>query len=205
MIAGFFFRGAAIGFSIAAPVGPIGILCIRRSVSGGRLLGFATGLGSATADAVYGTVAGFGLTTISGFLVGERFWLQLLGGAFLCYLGVRIGREHPRAEAGAVSGRGLLGAYASTFFLTLTNPATILAFVAVFASLGLAGAPSYRAAATLVGGVFLGSMLWWTILSQVAGTWRSRLTPGMLRGINRLSGAVLGAFGLIAIYLALRR
>ena len=205
MNASFLLRGFIIGFSIAAPVGPIGVLCIRRSISGGRSLGFATGLGSATADAVYGTVAGFGLTTISGFLVGERFWLQSVGGAFLCYLGFRIWRERPAADRAAAPGVGWLGAYASTFFLTLTNPATILAFVAVFASIGLAGAPSYAAAGILVGGVFLGSITWWTILSQVAGTLRTRLASGALRGINRVSGVVLIAFGLLGIGLAIRR
>ena len=193
-------RGALIGFSIAAPVGPIGVLCIRRTLADGRAQGFVSGLGAATADAVYGSVAAFGLTFVSGFLVSRQPWLRLVGGAFLCYLGVKTFLARP-AERGAVAGgRGLAGAYASTFFLTLTNPTTILSFAAIFAGLGLGGAAgSYAAAAMLVLGVFLGSALWWLILSGGVASLRARLGPRGLGWVNRLSGVIIAAFGILAL------
>src|SRR5688572_6978734 len=130
---GFLLKGLAIGFCIAAPVGPIGVLCIRRSLAEGTLIGLATGLGAATADAAYGCVAAFGLTAISDFLVGQKFWLGLLGGIFLCYLGVRtfFTKPAPGMESRLQAVSGLGSAYVSTLFLTLTNPMTILSFVAV--------------------------------------------------------------------------
>src|SRR5688572_12269534 len=128
----FMFKGLLIGFSIAAPVGPIGVLCIRRSLADGRQVGLATGLGAATADAAYGAVAGFGLTAISSFLVGQRLWLGLLGGIFLCYLGFRTFISRPAEQTAETRSGGLASAYLSTLLLTLTNPMTILSFVAVF-------------------------------------------------------------------------
>src|SRR5215472_15915918 len=155
------YRGLFIGFSIAAPVGPIGVLCIRRSLAEGRLIGLTTGLGAATADAIYGCIAAFGLTAISSFLVGQRFWLGIFGGLFLCYLGVRTFISKPAEQLGDVRGGGLFSAYATTLLLKLANPMTILSFVAVFSSFGLGASPDYFSATTLVAGVFIGSALWW--------------------------------------------
>ena len=154
-----FLRGLAIGFGIAAPVGPIGILCIRRTLADGRAVGFAAGLGAATADALYGAVAAFGLTLVSSALVGQRGWLQGMGGVFLCYLGVRTWMAAPASTAKATRrGRGLVTAWATTFTLTVTNPTTILSFAAIFAGLGLGGrAGGYGSASIMVIGVFLGS------------------------------------------------
>ena len=132
-----FLRGLLIGFSIAAPVGPIGLLCIRRTVADGRMVGFVSGLGAASADAFYGAVAGFGLTVVSGTLVQGQTPLRLVGGVFLCYLGARTFLARPAQTAAVAGRRGLLGAYASTRGLTLTNPSTILSFVAILAGLGL--------------------------------------------------------------------
>src|SRR5579862_4353247 len=120
----FWLRGLLIGFSIAAPVGPIGVLCIRRTLANGRVNGLVTGLGAATADACYGAVAGFGLTFISGLLIDQRVWLRLIGGAFLCYLGVKTFLARPAEQAAAAKSSSLAGAYTSTLFLTLTNPTT---------------------------------------------------------------------------------
>ncbi len=200
----FFLKGAIIGLSIAAPVGPIGVLCIRRSLADGPRLGLAAGLGAATADAAYGSVAAFGLTFVSGFLIGQRFWLALLGGIFLCVLGVRTFLAKPTAKDGMAPSRTWLATYVSTVFLTLTNPATILSFAAIFAGFGLAAGVDYREATVLVLGVFAGSALWWILLSHGVGLLRSRLSPSWLQGINRLSGCVLLVFGLIALLGSIR-
>ncbi|MBP8972478.1 MAG: LysE family transporter [Anaerolineae bacterium] len=200
MDATFLLRGLVIGFSIAAPVGPIGVLCIRRTLAGGRLHGLASGLGAATADASYGAVAGFGLTAVSGALVDQQGWLRLIGGLFLCALGARTFLARPASEAASARRSGLLGAYLSTFALTLTNPLTILSFAAIFAGLGLAEmGRDYGAALTLVAGVFAGSAMWWLLLSGGVSLLRERFTPRRMRWVNRLSGTVLIAFGLAAL------
>jgi threonine/homoserine/homoserine lactone efflux protein len=193
-------KGLVIGFSIAAPVGPIGVLCIRRTLADGRAVGFAAGLGAATADALYGAVAGFGLTAVSGLLVAQQGLLRAVGGLFLCWLGARAFLARPAAESAPVRGTGLPGAWASTFLLTVTNPMTILSFAAVFAGLGVGAAGSdFVAAATLVLGVFAGSALWWLLLSGVVGVLRQRVTPRGLRWVNRASGAIIAGFGLLAL------
>lgn len=201
----FMFKGVVIGFSIAAPVGPIGVLCIRRSLAFGPQVGLVTGLGAATADAVYGCIAGFGLTVVSGFLVGQRFWLSLAGGLFLCYLGFRTFTSKPAEKAAEVRDGGLLSAYLSTLFLTLTNPMTILSFVAVFAGLGLGQSTDYFRAMMLVCGVFAGSAFWWLLLSTSVSLYRSRLNSGYMNTVNKISGAVILAFGLYSLSIALLR
>jgi threonine/homoserine/homoserine lactone efflux protein len=201
MSVAFLLKGLLIGFSIAAPVGPIGVLCIRSTLVEGFSVGLACGMGAATADAIYGCVAGFGLTFVSDLLVGQKFWVQLVGGLFLVYLGVRTFVSKP-AEAAAPSstGRGLPRSYLSTFFLTLTNPLTILAFAAIFAGMGVATSQgTYISAATLVLGVFLGSALWWVALSGTVALVRRRLSPAWLGWVNRFSGAVILAFGALAL------
>jgi len=196
----FLLRGIIIGFSIAAPVGPIGVLCIRRTLAEGRVFGFVSGLGAATADAIYGCIAGFGLTFISDILIGRQVWLRLAGGVFLCYLGIKNFLARPAEQAASASGRGLIGAYASTLLLTLTNPVTILSFAAVFAGLGMANASgNHGSAATLVLGVFTGSVLWWLVLSNVASLFRTKFNTRALRWVNRISGIVVTGFGLTAL------
>jgi threonine/homoserine/homoserine lactone efflux protein len=201
MALSFFLRGLIIGFSIAAPVGPIGILAIRRTLTLGWLPGLLTGLGAATADALYGCVAGFGLTAISDGLVSYAFWLRLIGGIFLCALGIKTFITKPAAEAAIASDKGLayFSMYASTVFLTLTNPLTILSFAAIFIGLGLATASNYAMATVLVAGVFLGSALWWILLSSGASLLRRRFNLQRLRGLNRISGLILLTFGIIAL------
>jgi threonine/homoserine/homoserine lactone efflux protein len=192
---GFLLRGLLMGFAIAAPVGPIGLLCIRRTLSEGRAIGLASGLGAASADALYGFVAAFGLTFVSGLLLGGSFWMRLLGGLFLAYLGLKtLLAPPPERAAAASSGAGLLGAYASTFALTLSNPATILSFATIFAGVGIVGHAGYGAAALLVLGVFLGSALWWLLLSGGVGLLRHRVSHRGLHWVNRIAGALLLAF-----------
>jgi threonine/homoserine/homoserine lactone efflux protein len=197
---GLFLEGIVIGFAIAAPVGPIGVLCIRRTLADGRVSGFISGLGAATADAVYGSVAALGLTFVTNLLVGGESWLRLVGGAFLILLGVRTFLVRP-AERAAPAGRsGLPGAYASTFLLTLTNPTTILSFAAIFAGLGAGDASGdVLSAMLLVSGVFLGSAVWWFVLSAAVGLFRAKLSVRGLRWVNRVSGAVIAAFGVLAL------
>ena len=196
-----YLQGLLIGFSIAAPVGPIGVLCIRRTLADGRLAGLLSGLGAATADAMYGAVAGFGLTFVSGLLVSQQGALRLVGGLFLLWLGWQTLRSAPAERAAAASGAGLLGAYTSTLLLTLTNPLTILSFVAIFAGVGLGSTGgNYLLAALLVLGVGSGSAAWWLLLSGGVSLLRTRFTPGALRWVNRLSGLVIAAFGLAALW-----
>jgi threonine/homoserine/homoserine lactone efflux protein len=195
-----FLSGIVIGFSIAAPVGPIGVLCIRRTLADGRLHGLISGLGAATADAVYGCVAAFGLAFISDLLVQQQVWLRVVGGGFLCFLGARTILAKPSQKPQNGKKLGLTGAYGSTFLLTITNPVTIISFAAVFASLGLgSGAGNYGAAALLVLSVFLGSVAWWLILSGSVSFLRTKVTPRVLLWINRVSGGIILAFGVVAI------
>jgi len=196
---GFLLKGMAIGVSIAAPVGPIGVLCIRRTLRDGVWTGFLAGLGAATADAAYGCVAAFGLTAISGFLVRQQFWLGLVGGVFLCCLGVRAFLGRPAAQPAPAGSDPILAVYGCTLLLTLSNPSTILSFAAVFAGFGLGRSGDYRAACALVLGVFIGSALWWLILSGGVGMLRSRVDATWMRAVNRVSGGVLFAFGIYAL------
>lgn len=195
-----FLQSILIGISIAAPVGPIGVLCVRRTLAQGMLVGIITGLGAASADALYALVAASGLVLVAAFLVSNQLWIRLAGGAFLCYLGIRTGLSVP-AEYAAKSGRnGLVGAYSSTFFLTITNPITIIAFVGIFAGLGLAEANrNFLSISSTVIGVFVGSMLWWLLLSGIVSHYRSRFGERGMLWVNRVSGIVILAFGIVAI------
>jgi threonine/homoserine/homoserine lactone efflux protein len=201
----FFFQGLIIGFSIAAPVGPIGILCIRRTLAEGRFSGFVSGLGAATADAVYGSIAGFGLTFVSIFLIEKSHWLRLIGGIFLLYLGVRTFLTQTKSLTDSDNLMpqevNLTSNYFSTFVLTLTNPLTIISFAAIFAGLGIGSSSSenYLSALILVIGVFLGSCSWWFLLSGVVGLFRQRFKQGSLIWVNRISGVIIFIFGIAAI------
>ncbi len=195
----FLLRGIVLGFSIAAPVGPIGLLCIRRSIAEGRTTGFISGLGAATADALYGSIAAFGLSVLSGLLISHTFWLRLIGGVFLCYMGLVTFRAAPAAHVATAGGRTLLGAYVSTLLLTLTNPMTILSFAAILAGAGVGASGDAWSGAVLVLGVFAGSALWWLLLSSGASLLRGRLDLERLRWVNRVSGIVLSGFGVLVL------
>lgn len=195
----FLFKGILLGLSIAAPVGPIGVLCIRRTLAQGFASGFVSGLGAATADASYGAVAAFGLTAVSTFLVDGQLPMRVVGGLFLCYLGVRTFLSKPGSEAGNTTQQGLASAYASTLFLTLTNPMTILSFTAIFVGLGLGASSGAGDATLLVGGVLFGSLLWWLMLCSGVSLLRSRLDYRGLHWINKLSGAIITGFGLFTL------
>ena len=194
-----FLKGLIIGISIAAPVGPIGVLCIQRTITYGKLNGLATGLGAASADAVYGFVAAFGLTFISNFLVAQQTWFRIIGGGFLIYLGIRAYFSTPKNTTVNTKNPKHAGAYGSTFLLTLSNPMTILSFAAIFSGFGLVDSSMHYGSATLmVIGVFLGSASWWLLLSSGTNLFRNRLNE-RLSWINKLSGIVIAAFGVVAL------
>jgi threonine/homoserine/homoserine lactone efflux protein len=192
-------RGILLGFGIAAPVGPIGLLCIRRTLAGGRLAGLLSGLGAASADAVYGSLAAFGLSAVYAWLAGWQPWLKLVGGAFIIWLGVQALRAPlaQRAARGQEAGLGLARAYLSTFLLTLSNPMTILSFLAVFAGAGVTSGGARFEAVWLVLGVFCGSAMWWLLLSMGVHLLGQRLRPDWLQWVNRAAGAGLVVFGLV--------
>jgi threonine/homoserine/homoserine lactone efflux protein len=190
---GFLLKGVLVGVVIATPVGPVGVLCIRRTIFHGRLAGFVSGLGAASADAVFGIIAGFGLTFVSDLLLDYQEWLRLGGAGFLLYIGISAFLADPLAAAQSQRDpEGLVADYASAFALTITNPITILAFVAIFAGVGFNGAEATLGRAViLVGGVWLGSLLWWAGLAIGAGMVRLSFDRKHLVWLNRSSGAIL--------------
>ncbi len=192
-------RAVGLGFTIAAAVGPISLLTIRRTLAHGRAYGLASGLGVALADATYAAIAAFGLTAITTVLVGGRTLLGLVGGAVLVWLALRTIRSRPTVAASTGEERpGLGAALVSIYGLTMTNPMTILSFAGFFAALGLTETGG-AGAATVTAGVFLGSGLWWLILTALVARLRSRVTLRALTWVNRLSGLVILAFGIAAV------
>jgi len=193
-------RGFVLGFTIAAAVGPVSLLCIRRTLAEGRVVGLVSGLGVATADATYGAIAAFGLTAVTDLLVDGRRLLGLVGGLFLLWLAWRTFRAVPgeAAATDAPGRRGLPGAYLSTIGLTLTNPMTILSFAALFVGLGVTGGDA-AGATLLTAGVFAGSAAWWVILVGFVGVFRSRVTAAALRRVNLASGLLIGVFAVATV------
>src|SRR5258706_119461 len=189
-----FLKGLAFGFVLAATVGPMWVLCLRRTLAFGATAGLASGLGIAVADGLYGAIAAFGLTAISGILLGYSFWIGSVGAVFLIYLGVKALMAKPVEIIQETNNQSLAAAFFSTLGLTLANPPTILAFAAIFAGLGLTSSKDYAAAALITLGVFLGSASWWVILASAAGALRERLGPGLMRSINVVSGITILAF-----------
>ncbi|MBS0286970.1 MAG: LysE family transporter [Proteobacteria bacterium] len=195
-----FLKGLIIGFSIAAPVGPIGILCINRTLSQGLWAGLFSGVGAAVADAAYGCIAGFGLVSLSAFLLSWQNSITLIGGAFLIYLSIRTFLSSSAPKPLSDNANSLWRDFSSTFLLTMTNPATIISFLAIYASLGIVepGA-DYLEASMIVLGVFVGSLIWWCILSFGVHQVRHKLSASTLTWINRLSSLVLFTFGVFAL------
>ena len=194
-------KGLIIGFIIAAPVGPIGILCARRTLTHGRRAGFFSGMGAAAADTIYGFIAAFGLTVVSDFLIGHQLFLRLGGGMILCILGVRtlIATPEEKSELPRTM-KKYAGLFTSTFLLTLTNPMTIFSFAAVFAGFGLVGTVgSASAAGTLVIGVFLGSGLWWLFLVGIFSLFKKRFAHHELQWINRIAGIIIAGSGVVVL------
>lgn len=195
----FLIKGLILGFSIAAPVGPIGLLCIRRTLIEGKSVGFISGLGAATADAFYGFIAAFGLTAVSSFLLNYTLPIRVIGGLFLFYLALKIFLSKPNeGEVSTEKPRTLFSSYFSTLLLTLSNPVTILSFVAIFASFGLGlNSQNYESASLVVIGVFLGSALWWIILSLMVGLLKDKLKTKQV-WINRISAILIAMLGVLS-------
>jgi threonine/homoserine/homoserine lactone efflux protein len=194
----FFLKGLIIGFAMAVPIGPIGIMCIRKTLAQGHTRGLIIGLGAATADSLYGSIAAFGLTFISDVIAAQHFWLRLIGGGLLLFLGIRTFRAKRKVPAIPSDNKGMLGLYASAFFLALTNPVTVFAFVAVFAAFGLGYKLSISSACILVIGVFTGSSLWFLSLGYVATLFREKLDAGGLTWVNKISGVLIILSGVVA-------
>lgn len=199
---GYLISGIIIGFSIAAPVGPIGLLCIQRTVMNGMRSGLSSGLGAASADAIYGAIAGIGIGIISTFLITESAWIQLTGGIALFAIGIRIyfkETSREKKEPGASRNRELKN-YFSTFVLTLANPITILSFMAIFTSLGIAGSEDkVVSAGFLIVGVFTGSSLWWVFLTAAVAKVSRNPGTTLLDFVGRVSGLIIIGFGLFGI------
>lgn len=193
-----FIKGVFLGIAIAAPVGPIGLLCMRKTLNYGRFVGFASGLGAAVADALYGSIAAFGLTAISDFLLGYHFLFRIVGGIFLGYMGWETFFSQPKDMKMPKMYAGTLARhFLETFGLTMANPLTILSFFAIFASLGIVhSGQSYLSSAVIVAGVFCGSAAWWLLLSEGLTLFRRRITPQVMQIINRIAGLLIAAFGL---------
>ncbi len=197
-----FLKGALLGFAIAAPVGPIGILCIRRTIQYGRLSGLFSGFGAACADTLYGLFAALSLTFVSDFLREQRFWLHIIGGFFLLFLGTKTffsgGTKHTN---GKITHFSLISDIISTFFLTLSNPLTIISFIAIFASLGLTHVSEKAVnTAILVTGIFTGSCGWWILLSEGVTLFRRKVEQKTMSWINRIAGLIIVTFGFVALF-----
>lgn len=197
-----FVKGLIVGFCLAAPVGPIAAICVQRTISKRWISGVLSGMGAAVADAVYGAVAAFGATIISEFLITERQWLQRIGGAILILLGLRLIFFTKLEERKNGANRGLVGDFMSTFVLTLTNPMTFVAFAAIFTTMGIGAVRGHSIlTAELVGGVFLGSALWWLILCGGAYLVRNHFDFKKLNTINKATGVFVIAVGLLYMFL----
>ena len=199
-----FLKGLVFGFLLAASVGPMWVLCFRRTIEHGPLAGLSAGMGVAVADGLYGAVAAFGLTAISGVLLQYSFWIGLVGAAFLFYLAVKMLTSHPTLEGAAHPDPGHAKAFITTLGLTLANPPTILAFAAIFAGLGLVDSADYATASLITAAVFLGSAAWWLFLAGGAHALRERLSPRFLRGINVVSGITILGFAVWQLAALLR-
>ncbi len=199
-----------MGFSVSAPLGPVGVMCIRRTILDGYLAGMAVGLGATTADVIYATVAALGLTAVADSLVPQQTLLRFVAAGFLFFLAFRAVRA--RGDAAWLAGRAAtilpraarpsiwLGAYGTGFLLLITNPLAIVIFGSVFAGLGLTSMGGDLASSVaIVLGVFAGAQLWWIGLATAVGALRSRMTARVFRAINLLSAAALAAFGLLAV------
>ena len=194
--------GILVGLMIAMPVGPVNILCMHRTIEAGWRSGVVSGLGAAAADMLYGGIAGFSITLVVQFLVREQFWIRFFGGILLVVIGIWYFFEPPeQLNDEKQDRRSAYADFRSTFLLTLTNPTTVLSFLAVLAALGLGAQRQWWLTVFLVGGIFCGSMIWWIVLSSIVNLFRDRFNDRILRLMNRIAGLAIGGFGVASFVL----
>ena len=199
------FKGLMAGLAIAVPVGPVNVLCASRTLRRGRFSGLMSGFGAATADAFYGAIAGFSITFVIQFLQREEFWIRVFGGLLLVGIGVVYYRKPAQAPNLRGDGDDSTGSdFSSTLLLTLTNPTTVLSFLAVLTGLGMGGHREWRLTFLLVGGIFCGSMLWWVALVLMIDRFRERFDLRAVRGMNRIAGLAIGGFGVVTFLIGLK-
>lgn len=195
----FLLKGVAVGFVVAAPVGPVGVLCVRRTLVRGSVSGCATGLGAAIADTLYAIIAIYGISFIATFLLVNEFWFRLFGGIILCAMSVKTFYSGP-AESRAPISTGLTGDFLTALVITGTNPFTLIAFGVILTTIGIASAgDDYVWAEPLIAGVFIGSTLWWLTLTGISRLFRASLSHSGLRWINRVSAAVILLSGVLIL------
>lgn len=196
-------NGIIIGFSASVPLGPIGVLCIQKTINKGRLSGFISGLGAATSDMVYAIIAGFGLSFVTAFIIEQQLYLRIAAGIILFYLGFRIFFSNPGREMrkqARKKGRGLAGDFISLFLLTFSNPLTVFFFLGAFAAFGVVkGESSFLSILILTVGVFLGAAFWWSILTTIVNIFRKKFRLKSIWWINKIAGIIVIGFAIFAI------
>ena len=195
-------RGALAGLAISAPVGPVNVLCISRTITKGRMAGLVSGFGAAVADTLYGAIAGFSISFIISWLLEELFWLRLVGGALLIVIGIVYWFKKPKSLKESSGNQPAHSDFVTTFLLTLTNPTTVLSFLAVLATLGLGEHRPAKLSLFLVLGIFGGALLWWTLLALLSGHFRDRFNDRAIVWMNRIASFAIAGFGLITMLLS---
>jgi threonine/homoserine/homoserine lactone efflux protein len=195
-------RGLAAGFIIAAPVGPVNVLCIQRTLEKGWKPGMVAGTGAAVGDSLYGGVAGFSISIIIQFLIQEEFWFRFIGGLLLMVIGVVYYFRRPPTIVAGKNGSSSHSDFAAAFLLTVANPTTVLSFLTVLATFGLGRQRPAWETSLLITGIFCGSMTWWLVLASGASLLRGRITDRTMGWMNRLAGVAIGSFGLANVVLS---
>jgi len=195
-------RGVVAGLAISAPVGPVNVLCISRTIARGPRAGLISGLGAATADTIFGAIAGFSISVVIGLLIRNEFWIRLVGGALLIGIGFHYYFKRP-VEPRREPSESAHSEYVTAMLLNLTNPTTVLSFLAVLAGLGMRHRREWWLTLMVVGGIFLGAMLWWSALALLANRFRESFNLRAMLWMNRIAGLAIGGFGVATMAFAI--
>lgn len=196
----YFIKGVFVGFVIAAPVGPVGVMCIHRTICQGKIAGYVSGLGAALADTFFGAIAAFGFGFIAGPLIDHNNWLRFVGGSVLCLIGLRSLLSRRAPPLATRDRKDLLSDFGSAFLVTLTNPITVISFAAIYAAINIPHlGEQLRWGMALTLGVFAGAAVWWLLLTAVAGAFHGRVAERGIVWINRISGAIILVFGILLL------